>query len=236
VGGENLRSSHPDRSVLPALGKVRSEDPRPGVREHLRHHRNPKVTVQSADSTTIQKLVDHGFIDPDDTETPSKSAEEIIDSIANRLKRRMAGPNGNHAIYRSLAERLDKLRTSELSRAEGSIEFLRELFTVAKDFVDAEHAEDEAGTEGLDLLPSPNVGALTRIFEEYKPQNPPAMVGDIVAEVDRIARTVAYDGWTSKEDGRKLVRRSLLKVFKSFQLPYTGEPFESAYRYIETHY
>jgi type I restriction enzyme R subunit len=148
----------------------------------------------------------------------------------------MAGPNGNHAIYRSLAERLDKLRTSELSRAESSIEFLRELFTVAKDFVDAEHAEDEAGIEGLDLLPSPNVGALTRIFEEYKPENTPAMVGDIVAEVDRIARTVAYDGWNSKEDGRKLVRRSLLKVFKSFQLPYTDEPFESAYRYIETHY
>jgi type I restriction enzyme R subunit len=198
--------------------------------------RNPKVTVQIADSTTIQRLVDEGLLDLDDTETPKKSAEEIIDSIANRLKRRMAGPNGDHAVYRSLAERLDKLRAHELSRAEGSIEFLRELFVLAADVKGAERTEDERGADGLDLLPDPNVGALTQIFEEYKPEDTPVMVGDIVAEVDRIARTVAYDGWTSKDEGQKLVRRSLLKVFKGFRLPLSGEPFESAFRYIETHY
>ncbi|EAR24285.1 restriction enzyme type I helicase subunits and related helicase [marine actinobacterium PHSC20C1] len=198
--------------------------------------RNPQLTVQIADSTTVQKLIDEGLLDDDDTESKQKTADEIIDSIAGRLKRRLAGPNQNHAIYQSLADRLDRLRESELSRAKVSVEFLRELFTLAKDVKSAEHAEDQSGAAGLDLLPDPKVGALTQIFEEFAPEGTPVMIADIVTEIDRIARTVSYTGWNTKDDGRKLVRRSLLKAFKGFGLPLTGEPFESAYQYIETHY
>ncbi|TFD28668.1 type I restriction endonuclease subunit R [Cryobacterium lyxosi] len=198
--------------------------------------RNPRLTVQIADSTTVQSLIDAGLIDPDDKETVVKPASEVIDGIAARLKRRLAGANGNHTVYKGLAERLERLRASELARAKDSIEYLRELFTLAKDVKDAEHAEDEDGVDGLDLLPNPNIGALTQIFEEFKPENVPVLIGDVVTEIDRIVIEVSYPGWEIKDDGKREVRKSLLKVFKKFRLPLHGEPFESAYQYVETHY
>lgn len=198
--------------------------------------RNPRVTVQIADSKTVQSLIDEGLIAPDDKDVVVKPASEVIDGIAERLKRRLAGANGAHTVYRGLAERLERLRASELARAQDSIEYLRELFTLAKDVKDAEQAEDEGGTAGLDLLPNPNIGALTQIFEEFKPENVPVLIGDVVSEIDRIVIEVSYPGWEIKEDGKREVRKSLLKVFKKFRLPLNGEPFESAYRYIETHY
>lgn len=198
--------------------------------------RNPKVTVQIADSRTIERLVDEGLLDPDDTETVNKPASEVIDGIMSRLRIRLAGPNGRHIIYRGLAERLERLRASELARATDSIEFLRELFSLAKDVRVAELAEDSAGAAGLDLLPDPNIGALTQIFEEFKPADTPVIIGDIVLEIDRIVRQVRYPGWVAHDAGKRNVRRALLQVFKTFRLPLTGEPLESAYRYIETHY
>jgi type I restriction enzyme R subunit len=197
--------------------------------------RNPKLTVQIADSKTVQSLIDTGLVDPD-KDAVVKPASEVIDGIAARLKRRLAGANGMHTVYRGLAERLERLRVSELARAQDSIEYLRELFTLAKDVKDAEDAEDEGGADALDLLPSPHIGALTQIFEEFKPENVPVLIGDVVSEIDRIVLEVSYPGWEIKEDGKREVRRSLLKVFRKFRLPLSGEPFESAYRYIETHY
>jgi type I restriction enzyme R subunit len=198
--------------------------------------RNPRVTVQIADSKTVQSLIDDGLIDPDDKEIVVKPASEVIDSIAQRLKRRLAGTNGHHSVYKGLAERLERLRASELARAKDSIEYLRELFTLAKDVKEAENAEDEAGVDGLNLLPNPNIGALTQIFEEFKPENVPVLIGDVVTEIDRIVIEVSYPGWEIKDDGKREVRKSLLKVFKKFRLPLTGEPFNSAYQYVEKHY
>src|SRR5665647_1095031 len=80
--------------------------------------RNPKVTVQIADSKTVQSLIDEGLIAPDDKDVVVKPVSEVIDGIAERLKRRLAGANGTHTVYRGLAERLERLRASELARAQ----------------------------------------------------------------------------------------------------------------------
>ncbi|WEO76424.1 HsdR family type I site-specific deoxyribonuclease [Cryobacterium sp. SO2] len=198
--------------------------------------RNPRVTVQIADSTTVQNLIAGGVIGADDEALTLKPIDEIIDSIETRLRRRMTGPNGDHIAFRGLSDRLERLRKSELARAKDSIEYLRELFTVAKDLREAERAEDQDGGPGLDLLPNPHLGALTQIFEEYKPADVPVVIGDIVAEIDRIVKQVSYPGWTVKDDGKRTVRKNLLQVFRKFKLPLSGEPFESAYRYVEMHY
>jgi type I restriction enzyme R subunit len=198
--------------------------------------RNPKVTVEIADSNTVRTLIDNGVIDGHDEPLTLKPIDEIIDSIETRLRRRMSGSNSEHAAFRGLSDRLERLRKSELARAKDSIEYLRELFTVAKDLRQAELAEDEAGAKGLDLLPNPHLGALTQIFEEYKPENAPVVIGDIVSEIDRIVKQVSYPGWAIKDDGKRIVRKNLLQVFNKFKLPLKGEPLESAYGYIEMHY
>lgn len=151
------------------------------------------------------KLVDEGLI-PDPVDVEHKSAGDIIDSIAARLKKRLEGGHGDHPVYKSLAERLDRLRERTLAAAEQSIEWLREAFTLAKDVTVAEKAEDESGVAGLDLLPDPIVGALTQIFREFAPDDAPAMIGRVVIEIDEIVKEVRFDGWAATQNGDRIVR------------------------------
>lgn len=189
-----------------------------------------------ADADTIQTLIDEGLIVDGDTETTSRTAEQVIDSIAERIRRRLAGPNGDHDIYRSLAERLERLRERVLTQARDSIQYLRELFTLAKDVTAAELAEDGEGRDGLDLLPDPHVGALTQIFNEYAPKDAPVVVGRVVADIDAIVREVRYDGWSATQQGDRLVRISVRKVLQKYHLPAAGDLFDHAYAYIAEHY
>jgi len=180
--------------------------------------------------------VEDGLLDPDDTEARTKTATEVIDSIGSRIRQRLSGPNGNHAVYTSLAERLDRLRELAVGRARDSIGFLRDIFELAKEVTAAENAEDTEGAGGLDLLPDPNVGALTQIFEEYAPRGTPIIVGHVVRDIDSIVKEVRYDGWSATQQGDRLVRIEVRKVLAKFALPAQGELFDRAYAYIAEHY
>lgn len=193
--------------------------------------------VVIADAETIRDLAKKLLDDPPaDPEDRMKAADELIDSIAARIRKKLAGSNGDHPVYRSLAERLDTLRNRVLAQAQASEEFLKEMFDVATDLKVAESAEADDGRTGLDLLPDPNIGALTQIFREYAPKNSPVVVEKVVREVDEIVGEVRFDGWASTQKGDQTVRRALRKVLKSVGLPVTGELFDKAYRYIAKHY
>lgn len=193
-------------------------------------------TAVIADAETIRRLVEDGLLDPDDTEARTKTATEVIDSIGSRIRQRLSGPNGNHAVYTSLAERLDRLRELAVGRARDSIGFLRDIFELAKEVTAAENADDTEGAAGLDLLPDPNVGALTQIFEEYAPRGTPIIVGHVVRDIDSIVKEVRYDGWSATQQGDRLVRIEVRKVLAKFALPAQGELFDRAYAYIAEHY
>ncbi len=198
--------------------------------------RDSAVTAVIADAETIKKLIDEGLLDPDDEVTPTKTAEQVMDTIASRIRRRLQGPNGDHAVYKSLAERLDQLRERTMGRSEDSIDILRDIFQLAREVTVAENAEDTAGTHGLDLLPDPNVGALTQIFEEYAPKDTPIIVGHVVADIDSIVKEVRYDGWSATQQGDRLVRVEVRKALVKYALPASGELFDRAYAYIAAHY
>lgn len=191
--------------------------------------------VVVADAETIQRLVDEGLV-ADSVEVEHQSASDIIDSIAGRLKKRLEGTNGDHKVYKSLAERLDKLREKTIAAAEQSIEWLREAFTLAKDVTVAEKAEDESGVEGLDLLPDPNVGALTQIFREFAPEDAPTMVERVVVEIDAIVREVSFDGWADTQKGDRVVRRELRSTLRKREMHTVPGLFDRAYEYIAEHY
>ncbi|MFB9357821.1 type I restriction endonuclease subunit R [Actinoplanes nipponensis] len=209
----------------------------------LVHSHIGEVTVRGsdrqaviADADTIRTLIDEGLIPADDTKVTTKTAEEVIDSIAERIRRRLAGPNGDHEVYRTLSERLDRLRERVLTQARDSIEYLRELFTLAKDVTSAEQAEDTDGRDGLDLLPDPHVGALTQIFNEYAPKNTPVIIGRVVVDIDAIVKEVRYDGWSHTKNGDRLVRIAIRKVLQKYHLPASGDLFDHAHAYISEHY
>jgi type I restriction enzyme R subunit len=203
------------------------------VHEHISNVqvRNPLFDVVIADEVTVKRLIDEGLLDATDApEVTSKTAEEILDSIAGRIARRR--DRHDHPVYKALAERLEQLRQAQLAKAEDSIEFLREIFTVARDLKAAENADDSGD---LALLPDPRVGALTQIFQEYKPAGASIIIADVVHAVDRIVTEVGFDGWVNTET-EKDVRLALRKTLKQFNLPVKGELFDRAYEYIAENY
>jgi type I restriction enzyme R subunit len=200
--------------------------------------RDTGVDVVIADEGTIKRLIEAGVIDPDagGGETQVTTAAEVVDNIASRLRKRLEGGNGSHRAYKSLSERLERLRERQLAKAQDSVDFLRDLLDLARDLAAAEKAEDTSGAGGLDLLPDPNVGALTQIFEEYKPEGVPVIVGKVVADIDAIVKEVRWDGWNNSKEGDKAVRIAIRKVLVRYGLPASGELFDHAYAYVSENY
>lgn len=192
------------------------------------------LAVVIADAETIRKMTDAGQLPKPPADYDGKSAEEIIDSLTARIKRKLEAPGDQpSAVYRSIAERLEQLRQQEITRAEDSIAWLTKLFEVATDLKTAEDAE-EAGV--LEDLPNPHVGVLTRIFAENSPTGLTVLIEQVVGEVDRLVRHATFDGWASRDDSQREVKRQLRKLFKDNALRTTGEPFDSAWAYIVAHY
>lgn len=207
----------------------------------LVHSHMSEIEVTSADSvivadaSTIQRLIDEGIeIDVEDAE--NKTADEIVDSIAGRLKKRLEGPNGDHQVWKSLGERLDRLRTDAITSAEESVNVMRRLFELAHDVTVAENVEDDAGAAGLSVLPDANVGALTQIFREYVPDDAPLMIGQVVTDVDNIVKHVVYTGWADTQKGDMVVRRELRNALRKHQVHNTPGLFDRAYEYVRANY
>ena len=194
--------------------------------------------VIAADADTVAKLVEEGYED-DVEDIMGKTVDEIIDSIADRLKQRIATTDDGeqpHRVFRSLAERLDRLREQTIAAAEQSIEWFRNAFDLASDLTDAEAAAKDSGEAGLDLLPDPHVGALTQIFREYAPADSPDLVERVVNDIDAIVKQVRYDGWAATKEGDRVVRREVRSVLLKHRLHREPDLFERAYGYIAKHY
>ncbi|WP_246199836.1 type I restriction endonuclease subunit R [Arthrobacter zhaoguopingii] len=195
------------------------------------------VDVVIADEGTLKRLLESGVITDDEPgESTVLTASDVIMNIAARLKRRLEGPNGSHAAYQSLSERLERLRERQFAKAQESISFLQEILNLARDVSAAEKAEDEAGLDGLNLLPDPHIGALTQIFEEFKPDGAPVILEKVVRDIDEIVKTVRWDGWNNTKRGDREVRTAILKVLRHYGLPLQGELFDHAYAYVAGNY
>lgn len=205
------------------------------VHQYMRNVRvdDRNLAVVIADAETIRKMTEAGQLPPAPKEYEGKSAQEIVDSLTSRIRKKLAGGGQNASVYGSIAERLDQLRQRIIATADDSLMWLTKLFEVATDLKTAEEA-DEGGV--LADLPDPNIGMLTRIFEENTPAGMTVMVSQIVSEIDTLVRHAVHERWTSKESSMKAVKRELNGLFKRYSLPRTGEPMESAWRYILKHY
>ena len=211
--------------------------------------REDGVEHVTIDEETLDALRKLGLGDIDDEHPPAggdpKTAEEILDSIRARIEQRLREKDDPR--YTSLAERLDKLRQTQLVVAADSIEFLKHLLEVARDLVavDRETAEEEAAETGqtveevmdsAGLLPEERRGALTQIFEEYKPEVAPEILERVVAEIDAVVMGSRFTRWQTSREGERTVKTEIRKALKKFGLPATGELFERAYNYVAENY
>jgi len=100
----------------------------------------------------------------------------------------------------------------------------------------AERAAEEGRLDEPGLLPDPHLGALTQIFEEYRPEGTPVIVEEVVTDIDEVVRQVRFTGWNETQAGDRTVRKELRLLLKKYSLPTTGELFDKAYAYIRENY
>lgn len=186
------------------------------------------------DAHTVEVIGQLDLIDIGPERPTPPTADEVLDTLAARLARRLAGKA--HPVYKSLARRLDDLRQANLKSAAASVDFLKLLLELARDLVAAERADDDNELDAVPLLPDRHKGALTQIFLEVKPDATPQIVEKVVDEIDSIVRQVRFAGWQASTPGDKEVRRQLRLVLKNHGLDPVGPLFDRAYAYIAENY
>jgi type I restriction enzyme R subunit len=207
------------------------------VHEHLN-----RVTIDAdkldkvaMDAEVLEALRENGlFPAPPKVGQPAPTANEVLTRLEERIQARMAGGNGIK-VWKSLVERLELLRLSRMSSAAESVDFLRHLLELAKDLLDAERADDDGRIDDVKVI-DPRKGALTQIFEEYKPQGVPLVIETVVEQVDSLVQPVRGTGWQTSHPGDRTVRQELRMILKNSGLPPSGELFERAYAYIRENY
>jgi len=209
------------------------------------HMTNMKVTGTGPEEVVVdpdaieamRALVEQGTLDFDDDRdlfADPVTVDEVITVIDRRIARLIA--DRPHPIYTSLAEQLERLRRQAMMRSDDSIEFLMKALEVARTMVEAERLDAEGLLDESAHLLDPNIGALTQIVEQYKPDGTPVIVTDVVRDIDSIARQVAYAGWNESQPGDRAARLEIRAVLKKYSLPVVGQLFDHAYAYIRENY
>ncbi len=156
---------------------------------------------------------------------PRQKAKEVEIEIAARLAR-----NPDDPVFVALGERLAALRERYQAGQQASIEFLTELFSLARDTVAAEKAADEVPREAK------GKAALTELFESVKSDETPIIVERVVNDIDRVVMTVRFPGWQGTSEGdrevRKVLRHTLYITYKLRD----QAVYDRAYEYIREYY
>jgi type I restriction enzyme R subunit len=187
------------------------------------------------DAEVLEALRDNGlFPEPPKVGEPAPTALEVLQRLEARIQARL-NADPTHKVWISLVERLELLRLNRIANAAESVEFLRHILELARDLLEAERADDEGRIGDIKVV-DPRKGALTQIFEEYKPEGVPIVIEKVIEQVDELVQPVRGTGWQTSAPGDRLVRQELRLILKNSGLPHFGELFDRAYAYIRENY
>jgi len=159
------------------------------------------------------------------TREPGNTSKEIEIKLVARLRRHKDNPE-----FIALGERLEMLRERHEAGLLHSLDFLKELLTLAREVVQAEKQVDPIDEQ------SKAKAALTELFAEVKNGNVPVVVERIVTDIDEIVRMVRFTGWQNTKAGEREVQKALRKViYVKYQIK-DQELFDKAFGYIRQYY
>lgn len=156
-----------------------------------------------------------------------KKIVEIEKLLIPRLRKNSGNPK-----FKKLAEKLEELREKMAQNLKTSIEFLKDLLTLAREVL---HAEQDVEPEDKRQKAR---AALTELFENIKNTETPIIVENIVNDIDNqivsIVRNFndAFKTVTGKREVQKQLRSILWLKYKIKD----QEVFDKAYQYIEMYY
>lgn len=186
-------------------------------------HQNVHVDAVRDDLETL--VLDADVLEAVMAADPRKSARALDFKLTARLRRHMGKPR-----FKALSERLEALKDRHERGLLNSIEFLKELLTLARELVSAENETPPEEDEDR------GKAALTELFEQVRNAQTPVMVERVVGDIDAIVRLVRFPGWQQTSAGEREVKRALRKALLKYQLHQDGELFEKAYGYVVQYY
>ena len=160
-----------------------------------------------------------------DAKEPEKKSKEIEIKLIARLRKHKENPK-----FIALGDRLEKLREKHERGLLHSLDFLKELLTLAKEVVQAEKQIDPVDEQAKAKA------ALTELFAEVKNGKTPMVVERIVADIDEIVRLVRFPGWQNTKAGEREVQKALRKVIYVKYRIKDQDLFDKAYGYIRQYY
>ena len=186
-------------------------------------HENVHVEAVRDDLDTL--VMDADLLEAVLAADPRKKAREVEFKLTTRLRKHMGNPR-----FKALSERLEALRERHAQGLLQSIDFLKELLSLAHDLVAAEN--DTPAEEDEDR----GKAALTELFQQVRTESTPVMVERVVADIDEIVRLVRFPGWQQTSAGEREVRSALRKSLLKYKLHQDQELFEKAYGYVKQYY
>lgn len=160
-----------------------------------------------------------------DAKDPDKKYKEIEIKIIARLRRHKDNPK-----FVALGERLEKLKEKHELGLLHSLDFLKELLTLAKEIVQSERQVDPVDEQAKAKA------ALTDLFAEVKNGKTPVVIERVVADIDEIVRLVRFPGWQNTKAGEREVQKALRKViYVKYQIK-DQDLFDKAFGYIRQYY
>ncbi|MEU7797765.1 type I restriction endonuclease subunit R [Micromonospora arborensis] len=150
---------------------------------------------------------------------------EVEKWITARIAKHIGNP-----VFIELGKRLTALREKYAHSQQASLDFLKELFALARDTVAAEKAAAAVPREDQGRA------ALTELFQSLKGNGTPIIAEKIVDEVDEVVRAVRFTGWQDTREGDRLVQQSLRKtLWTKFKIR-DNDVYERALSYIREYY
>jgi len=186
-------------------------------------HENVHVEAVRDDLDTL--VMDADLLEAVLSADPRKKAKEVEFKLTARLRKHMGNPR-----FRALSDRLEALRERHAQGLIQSIDFLKELLSLAKDLVAAEN--DTPMEEDEDR----GKAALTELFQQTRTEQTPVMVERVVADIDEIVRLVRFPGWQQTSAGEREVKKALRKALLKYQLHQESELFDKAFGYVRQYY
>ncbi|GAB4175697.1 MAG: hypothetical protein Fur0032_15570 [Terrimicrobiaceae bacterium] len=168
------------------------------------------------DTLVMDAEVLEGLLDAKD---PDKKSKEIEIKLITRLREHKDNPK-----FIGLGERLEKLKERHEQGLLHSLDFLKELLTLAKEVVQAERQVDPVDEQAKAKA------ALTELFAEVKNGKTPMVVERIVT--DEIVRLVRFPGWQNTKSGEREVQKALRKVSCVKYQVKEQDLFDKAFGYI----
>ena len=122
-------------------------------------------------------------------------------------------------VAASPAERLLSLRGRTLTDNDSYLSYETELLEAA---TEAFRAGDRT--------------TLVQMFEDNHPSNPALAIGDVLRNIDSIARDVRHPEWPDTAQADQAVVKEIRKVMKKYWIPQRGKVADAAHAYAVANY